>query len=213
MDIICARHGNTFAPGERVVWVGRFQDLPLASSGEEQAKRLAAMLAKERIVPSAIFCAPLQRTRRHAAIVSERLGLKTAPNLDERLTEIDYGDWAGLTNEEVETKLHQGDDQRNWYDNMAWPKRSNWGGSETEIRAGVDAFLGMLRSKFESRATVLVVSSNGILRYFAMAAAGAEARSDARFPFKMRTGNFGILRDTGDKYVIVSWDVAPGGSP
>ena len=29
MDILCARHGNTFATGDRVVYVGGKDDLPL----------------------------------------------------------------------------------------------------------------------------------------------------------------------------------------
>jgi len=212
MDIICARHGNTFAPGERVVFVGAKEDVPLAPAGEEQARRLAAALREAGVKPAVVLCGPLQRTRRYADLVAAELRLAMQPVVDERLTEIDYGDWAGLTNEEISSQLDQGEDLRLWNEAGVWPARANWGGSEAGVKSRVAAFLQVLQRELPGEA-VLVVSSNGILRYFAIAAAGAEARSDARFPFKMRTGNFGIIRDTGDKYVIVSWDVTPGGSP
>lgn len=209
MDIICARHGNTFAPGERVVFVGANEDVPLVPSGEEQALRLGAALREARIAPAVVLCGPLQRTRRYAELVAEKLGLGMKPIVDARLTEIDYGDWAGLTNEEIASKLGQGEDLRLWNEQGRWPGRANWRGSEDEIKTGVAALMKLLSGELGGK-TVLVVSSNGILRYFAMAAAGAAAKSDPRFPFKMRTGNYGIIRANDDKYAIVSWDVAPG---
>ena len=33
IELLLVRHGNTFAPGDRVVWVGKGQDLPLVESG------------------------------------------------------------------------------------------------------------------------------------------------------------------------------------
>ena len=89
MDIICARHGNTFAPGERVVFVGANEDVPLVPSGEEQALRLGAALREARIAPAVVLCGPLQRTRRYAELVAEKLGLGMKPIVDARLTEID----------------------------------------------------------------------------------------------------------------------------
>jgi hypothetical protein len=38
IDLILARHGNTFDDGQQTVWVGAQIDLPLASKGREQAK-------------------------------------------------------------------------------------------------------------------------------------------------------------------------------
>ena len=212
MDIVCARHGNTFAPGERVVFVGAHEDVPLTPEGEAQARRLGAALRNAAIVPAMVLCGPLQRTRRYADLAVEALGLGVKPIVDARLTEIDYGDWAGLTNDEISSKLGQGEDLRLWNEQSRWPARANWGGGEDEIKAGVAAIIKRLSGELAGR-TVLLVSSNGILRYFAMAAAGAAARSDPRFPFKMRTGNYGVLRGAGDKFAIVSWDVAPGARP
>lgn len=212
MDIVCARHGNTFAPGDRIVFVGAHEDVPLTPEGEAQARRLAGALRDAALAPALVLCGPLQRTRRYAELVVETLGLGVKPIVDARLTEIDYGDWAGLTNEEVSSKLGQGEDLRLWNEQGWWPGRAHWGGSEDEIKAGVAAIMTLLGGELAGR-TVLVVSSNGILRYFALTAAGAAARSDPRFPFKMRTGNYGIIRAGGDKWGVVSWDVNPGAAP
>lgn len=209
MDIICARHGNTFAPGDRVIWVGRNQDIPLVQAGEQQARTLALALRNARIGPVAIFCAPLKRTRRYAELLAEGLGRSEAPVVDGRLTEIDYGDWAGLTNQEVE-QIGHGESQRLWYEEMIWPQDANWTGSEAEIRGGVEAFLQMIRHDFRPDDTVLAVSSNGILRYFALAALGADARRDPRFPFKMRTGHVGKIREERGTASLLYWDAAPG---
>ena len=212
MDIVCARHGNTFAPGDRVVFVGAHEDVALTPEGEAQARRLAAALRDAALAPAVVLCGPLQRTRRYAELVVETLGLGVKPVVDARLTEIDYGDWAGLTNEEISSKLGQGEDLRLWNEQGRWPGRAHWGGSEDGIKTGVAAIMKLLGGELAGR-TVLVVSSNGILRYFAMAAAGAAAKSDPRFPFKMRTGNYGIIRAGGDKYDVVSWDNTPGAPP
>ena len=212
MDIVCARHGNTFAPGERVVFVGAREDVPLTPEGEAQARRLAAALRNAAIAPAVVLCGPLQRTRRYADLVAEALGLAMKPIVDARLTEIDYGDWAGLTNEEISSKLGQGEELRLWNEQGRWPSRAHWGGSEDEIKTGAAAIMKLLAGELAGK-SVLVVSSNGILRYFAMAAAGTAAKSDPRFPFKMRTGNYGIIRADGEKYDIVSWDTVPGAPP
>ncbi len=41
MRILFARHGNTFAPGDNVVCVGRETDLALVERGFEQARAVA----------------------------------------------------------------------------------------------------------------------------------------------------------------------------
>ena len=69
--LLFARHGNTFGPGDKVVWVGRETDLPLVEKGLEQAAAAAEALRRTDLIPDAIYCASLQRTRRFAAIVAE----------------------------------------------------------------------------------------------------------------------------------------------
>ena len=212
MDIFCARHGNTFAAGDRVVFVGANEDPPLTPEGEKQARVLAAALSAANMYPTAIYCGPLKRTRDYAALIAKVLGL-AAPLVDARLTEIDYGDWSGLTNDEVVGKLGQGEDLRKWNEAGVWPSRANWSPDEAALRRHVAEFLQMLDASFAANDNILVVSSNGILRYFAAAAAGPGAGQDSRFPFKMRTGHVGKIHVAEGAPALAYWDAAPGAQP
>ena len=209
MDILCARHGNTFAPGARVVYVGGKDDPPLTETGMTQARDLAIALGRAKIPIAGVFCAPLKRTRRFARIIALSLALPMLPVTDKRLTEIDYGDWTGRTNEEIAGELGQGEALRLWNEAGAWPERAHWAESEADLKTRVAGFRAMLRERFSPADTVLVVSSNGVLRYLARDALGAAAKSDPRFPFKMRTGHIGRIRVADGAAEILYWDRAP----
>ncbi|HEV2821397.1 MAG TPA: histidine phosphatase family protein [Solirubrobacteraceae bacterium] len=99
--ILLARHGETDDNRAR-----RFQgrrNSPLNDTGREQARELAAEVRDERVV--AIYASPLARAWETAAIVGEVLGLEPRP--DERLVEVDVGDWAGRLHDEVATSEAQ----------------------------------------------------------------------------------------------------------
>ena len=53
MKLYLIRHGNTFAPGDKVTWVGSQNDLPLVESGIQQAQTLSSALQKQNIIPKA----------------------------------------------------------------------------------------------------------------------------------------------------------------
>ncbi|MBN8549211.1 MAG: histidine phosphatase family protein, partial [Deltaproteobacteria bacterium] len=82
MHLLFSRHGDTFEPGQKVVWVGSQNDLPLASKGKEQARELARQLQKRNLSPIQIICAPLLRTREYGQIIIDELGLPIAVKLD-----------------------------------------------------------------------------------------------------------------------------------
>ena len=213
MDILCARHGNTFGPGDRVVWVGANEDVPLTAEGENQARRLAAALKSSGIEPAAVFCSSLQRAKKYASIVVDDLALDAKPLIHTALTEIDYGDWSNLTNHEVETKLGQGEALRLWQDENIWPKNSHWGGSEEEMRRVIAELLGAIGKDFSPAAAVLVVTSNGILRFIAEEALGPRAARDPHFPFKTATGNVGKIHAESGILSIAYWNEIPGTRP
>ena len=123
MQLILSRHGNTFAPEDKSVWAGTSNDLPLVQKGLEQAETLAAALIANQIRPKTIYCSPLQRTKIYAQIVIDRLKLSYKPIVDQRLNEIDYGDWTGLTNEEVAAKFGQ-EDLELWTKHSLWQKQA-----------------------------------------------------------------------------------------
>lgn len=121
MKIILSRHGNTFSAADPVVWVGATQDLPLVDSGILQAQCLAQALKKSDIHTKAVYCGPLKRTRDYATIVLARLHLSKKPIVDSRLNEIDYGNWAGLTNTQIR-EIDEGEELSAWETLSVWPK-------------------------------------------------------------------------------------------
>ncbi|MBB5883639.1 histidine phosphatase family protein [Xanthomonas sp. LMG 8992] len=94
--LILARHGH-------VDWIApeRFRgraELPLSKLGALQAAALAARVAQS-WAPDAIYTSPLSRCVRTGAAIAQTTGVP-AKILDD-LSDIDYGQWQGLTHEEV----------------------------------------------------------------------------------------------------------------
>ena len=89
------RHGEVDANVD-LRYLGRRDD-PLNALGREQASRLAAAFAELDI--DAILASPLRRTLDTAQAIAAASALTVAP--DERLVELDFGDWEGLTRQQV----------------------------------------------------------------------------------------------------------------
>jgi len=203
MDLILARHGNTFAKGDKVVWIGRHEDLPLTKEGEEQAKRLGEAL---RDVPlEAVFTSQLIRAREFARIALETAGTDLIPVIDERLSELDYGVWGGLTSEEIRGKFgSEALDQ--WESASIWPKGDIWGSREEEVLQDITSLVSELRLR---EGPVLVVSSSGTLRYFLKGIPGEfEARAPAGLT-KLRTGHIAHLRLSREEGRVLLWNESP----
>lgn len=93
--LLLARHGETADNAAR-----RFQgrrNPPLNPRGREQAAALARGLRGETI--AALWASPLLRAAETAEIVAEAIGLPV--QFDDRLREIDVGDWAGRSYAEI----------------------------------------------------------------------------------------------------------------
>lgn len=93
------RHGET-------AWnaLGRYQghqDSPLTDLGRQQAIASARNLRDRGI--TRLYSSPLRRAFETAEIFAEVLKLKRV-HADERLREIGYGEWEGLTQEEVRSR-------------------------------------------------------------------------------------------------------------
>jgi len=76
---------------------GRLPGVGLSEKGRAEAAAQAARLAGENI--EAIYASPMQRTRETAEILAERLGLPIHHRED--VIEIDYGEWTGLTFDDI----------------------------------------------------------------------------------------------------------------
>ena len=96
--IILVRHGETeWNAGE--IFRGR-RDVRLNEIGKEQAQLLGTRLDDTAV--EAVYSSPLRRAVDTAESIAGHHGLHV--RVDERLVDIDYGDWEGLTRPEVEER-------------------------------------------------------------------------------------------------------------
>jgi broad specificity phosphatase PhoE len=100
--IYLLRHGETEWNAQ-----GRIQgalDSPLTARGREQAQVMG--LALKRALSGAslpLYCSPLGRARQTMEIICSTLGLTpTHAIVDERLRELSWGQWDGVTRDEIE---------------------------------------------------------------------------------------------------------------
>ncbi|MDC0357194.1 histidine phosphatase family protein [Oligoflexia bacterium] len=208
MEIILARHGNTFNPGDKIVWVGSSNDLPLVEKGEQQARELATALSQAPLKPTAIYCGPLQRTARYAELMIEELGVAVEPTVDLRIDEVDYGEWSGLSNAEVADHF-SAQELEAWNKCSKWPTSGVWRSSEKEVIKNVFSFAEDIARWHSATDVVIVVSSNGVLRYFLKL---IEREFETRIQtesFKMKTGSISKLDFDGYNYKIAFWNVKP----
>lgn len=94
--LVLARHGQT-EPNRAGLLLGRL-DAPLTELGRRQAAALGAAVAAS-YAPTRVVTSPLGRTRATAAA----FGLPV--EVDERLIEVDYGDYDGLPFDQVPEEL------------------------------------------------------------------------------------------------------------
>lgn len=205
MRLILARHGNTFGPDDKVSWVGSRNDLPLVASGIAQAQGAASALASIKI--DAVYCAPLRRTVEFALIVAEAQNEPPPIIEDNRLTELDYGTWSGLTDDEIK-ETYGANTLSDWTEKSIFPQNCGWPARD-EVIAQVLDFVAAVRAKYPQNANILAVSSNGRLRFFLKLIEGEFARRRTEKTFKVGTGRLGLieLSDEGDSVLL--WNGKP----
>lgn len=203
MHLILVRHGNTFGPQDKVVWVGARSDLDLVEKGREQATAVAAGLATAGLRPSRIYAGPLKRTRQTADIIAADHGLDAGQIvISDDLREIDYGSWEARSNDEIRAEV--GDQViDDWQKRSIWPKGCDWQPNEAGIIAGWKRLLVRIRKENEDDSVVLVVSSNGIFRLVAKSLGLSAAAA------KMNTGAVAHLIGDGFGFSVKAWNVAP----
>ncbi len=106
LDLYLARHGATDDNHARR-YLGR-RDLPLSAIGQMQAERLAASLRSTQL--QRIVSSPLLRARQTAAVIAQ--GRSVQVEADSRWLELDFGQWDGLTFDEVRDRFP--DEQQRW---------------------------------------------------------------------------------------------------
>jgi len=90
------RHGHNDVVGRTLA--GRKSGIHLNATGKDQAEKLVERLSEVPI--QAIFSSPMERTRETAEPLARNLGLEIG--IMEDITEIDFGEWAGRSFEDLE---------------------------------------------------------------------------------------------------------------
>jgi probable phosphoglycerate mutase len=140
-----SRHGQTEANVEKR-FQGRTRDTALTALGEQQARNLAMILGED--VPGfaslAFVASPLPRARRTMEIVRDGLGLpRDGYATDDRLMEIDLGQWDGLTDEEAKAL-----DPAKFYErgNDKWNVRVPGGENYEDVAARAESWVRDLKA-------------------------------------------------------------------
>ena len=202
--LIIARHGNTFAPGDTPTRAGCRTDLPLVPSGEAQARRIGRFLLLHRMVPDAVFAAPLKRSLDTARLALKALGMDLPVTSDDRFNEIDYGPDENQPESVVVARIGA-QALRDWNEHAKVP--SGWLADPCAIIRTWLAFGDACRQHWSNR-TVLVVTSNGIAR-FAPHLTGDFEGFRARNGIKIATGALCVLRLQETRWIIEQWNIRP----
>ena len=206
--LLIARHGNTFGPGDTVTRLGK-TDLPLVASGLEQGRALGRYLAKEKLVPDAVFTSKLKRTIQTAEETQKATGLPLSLQSLSIFDEIDYGVDENRPETEVSARLGE-DAIKAWDQNAVVPP--GWNIDPAAIMHNWKNFAGQIASDHKGK-TVLVVTSNGIAR-FSPCLTGNFKGFLATHKIKISTGALCVFenRDGDKNWICTGWNIKPGGS-
>ena len=208
MLLLLARHGNTFEAGDEVVWVGARTDLPLTAKGREQAAALGDGLQPIKSAIKRIVSGPLSRTRDHAAIATQVLGFDQKVEVDERLREIDYGLWEAKSTEEIHA-FGGADELKAWDKSGIWPASPGWSPPQETVAANAAQLAQNLATSLDKNDAALLVTSNGILKFFLKLVPGAFEDMAARGLLKVSTGNCCALACEAGSWRVVFWNRQP----
>ncbi|MGC1182392.1 histidine phosphatase family protein [Legionella sp.] len=187
--LIIARHGNTFAPSDRVRRVG-LTDLPLVASGLLQGNCLGSALKQKNLIPDVIFASKLKRTIQTADQAQKAMGTKLCIKTLAIFNEIDYGPDENQPEEHVIVRLGK-EALHAWEARATVP--NGWNVKPAEIINNWIVFSQHLRQHYAGK-TCLVVTSNGIAR-FAPHLTGDFAAFSTQHNIKIATGAYCLFEN------------------
>lgn len=197
MKLILVRHGETEENRLRQ-YIGR-TDVPLNERGREQA--LAVAQRMENMLIHQVVHSPYRRTLETAKLIlqSQEAWRSVAWRVDHRLEELHFGEWEGLTYQQVE-QLHP-ERLWAWYDDP-WKFPPPQGESLADLEQRVAEWVEELVDDRQEE-TWLVVSHGGPLRWFL---AEHVLRDRSRFhALKWATGQMVVCT-----YKSGTWSVTEG---
>jgi len=160
-------------------------DIPLTDEGEAAARELAPRLAGEAF--TLVLTSPRERARRTA----ELAGFPDA-EVDEDLVEWSYGDYEGVTTEEIRETVP------GW---TVWTHPSPGGESAAEVSARLDRVVARCH---EAAGDVLLVGHGHALRGLAARWLGLSV-TDGRL-LKLDTGTVSVLGHERESPAVIRWN-------
>ena len=158
------RHGETIlTPLRKFSGTGPINP-ELTEKGLSQAAAVAKEIAK--LKPEVLIASPLMRTTQTAQAIADTTGLEI--NFDEVWYELSFGDWDGLSFEEVKEKFP--DEYQAWLNSSSYAPA----GGESYDQAGirVEEALEKVAAEYPGQ-RVVVVTHNGVIKLAAQIATGA----------------------------------------
>ncbi len=155
MELFLIRHGQTDYNAQRR-WQGRV-DVPLNIAGREQAVKIRELLRLETIRLAKIYTSPLVRATETADIISNHV---TPIFIDERLVEINLGDYDGRYEDDISQEIGKRD-YENWRSrNFTLPAPG--GESIADVMVRAKDFLDEI-AKSKSNEQLGIVAHQGLL--------------------------------------------------
>ena len=188
--LLLVRHGVTDWNDEGRV-IGS-TDLLLSNDGRKQAQQLGIRLSGEPI--DITFSSDLRRASETARIISTKC--KTPLVIDNRLREVDFGLWEGMTVKQIQEEYTKEFDD--WKNNSSFSPPN--GERYPSITARMQSFLGDLKQKHWGD-TVLIVSHGVILQMMIFQLMDFPYRND--WHFYMFNGSISEMMITKERTVMV----------
>ncbi|HEV7897522.1 MAG TPA: histidine phosphatase family protein [Planosporangium sp.] len=184
-EIVLIRHGETeWSKSYRHT---SYTDLPLTAEGERQAKALARALADRRFV--AVIASPRQRALRTA----ELAGLAVT-EVDDDLSEWNYGEYEGVTTAEIRHS------RPGW---TLWTDGNPGGESPAQVGARVDRVIERVRPLL-AEGDVALVGHGHALRVLGARWIGLPPSAGALL--RLDTGTLSALGFEREQEVIARWN-------
>lgn len=210
--LIIARHGNTFRKGETPTRVGAKTDLPLVE--EHRGRSIGKYLADNNLLPSSVYVSPLKRCVQTAQLALEEMDINTQMVHVNQFAEIDYGPDENKTDNEVMSRLGDGDIEKGrqildlWNSNGTVPN-----GWEVDPQDLIDTWRRFAQDQIlqtEHGKNTLLVSSNGVIR-FAPYLTGNFDKFAQQYGIKVATGSVSIFEynEVSDSWDCLEWNAKP----
>jgi broad specificity phosphatase PhoE len=195
-EIVVVRHGQT--EWSRSGQHTGVTDLPLLPEGEEDARRLGAVLAKRPITHA--FISPRIRARRTAELAGLLDG-SIDSRIDEDLVEVDYGAYEGRTTKEISEEL--GRPWSLWSDGTV--PGTTPGETLAQVAQRVDRVLEKVRPLLAD-GDVALFAHGHVLRILTARWLRFGPEAGGRLP--LETGRYGLLGFERDREALRGWNTA-----